>query len=198
MNSNRNRLYVGSTAFKSGTTKRILGMYATSRILALLLIAVSSAGCAICCGPDDYNYGTYGGLHDRMDRRYGRVGSIFSDPNGTAIRLSPHAELPDSYQAQPIEEPSDANEDRSDLPSAEELPRANDDDQNANGVDTVRGVRYRRPGRPALLPGQRSAPTTPSTIPMNNTPIRTNPNTIPARPINNHQSRSFLGGGRYR
>ena len=44
------------------------------------LICFSSTGCSICCGPFDYDYPDFGGKHERQDRRYGRVGSIFSDP----------------------------------------------------------------------------------------------------------------------
>lgn len=34
----------------------------------------------MCCGPDDFNYPTYGGVHQRSDPAYGRLGSVFSDP----------------------------------------------------------------------------------------------------------------------
>ena len=34
----------------------------------------------MCCGPYDYDYPTFGGKHERVDRAYGRVGSVFSDP----------------------------------------------------------------------------------------------------------------------
>ena len=44
------------------------------------LICFSFTGCSICCGPFDYDYPDFGGKHERQDRRYGRVGSIFSDP----------------------------------------------------------------------------------------------------------------------
>lgn len=54
-------------------------------LLASMLLFVCSAGCSICCGPFDNDYGTFGGKHFRADRSYGRVGSILSDP---AITLS--------------------------------------------------------------------------------------------------------------
>lgn len=38
----------------------------------------------MCCGVYDYDYPTYGGLVPRTDRSYGRVGSVFSDPNAPA------------------------------------------------------------------------------------------------------------------
>ena len=42
------------------------------------------SGCSMCCGVSDYDYPTYGGLVQRQDSSYGRVGSIFSDPNAPA------------------------------------------------------------------------------------------------------------------
>lgn len=49
----------------------------------LLLAAglLLGSGCSMCCGVSDYDYPTYGGLVQRQDSSYGRVGSIFSDPN---------------------------------------------------------------------------------------------------------------------
>ena len=43
--------------------------------------ALLSAGCAMCCGPSDYHYPGFGGRIQRADPEYGRVGSVFSDPN---------------------------------------------------------------------------------------------------------------------
>ena len=177
-------------------TPKTLACITTLSVLGLL-----SSGCAICCGPDDYNYGTYGGLHERMDRRYGRVGSVFSDPGGTAMKLSPHLESPESYQSQPYEqdENDDNVDDPSDLPSPENLPRPGDTDQDQQGIDTVRGVRFRRNTRPMPPTNRVAPPQGPQVFPMNNQPPQLNQGTpIPARPINNQQSRSFLGGGRYR
>ena len=50
-------------------------------IFAIAAVGVSMLGCSMCCGPYDFDYPTYGGKHERVDRAYGRVGSIFSDPN---------------------------------------------------------------------------------------------------------------------
>ena len=44
------------------------------------LIIVSAVGCAMCCAPFDYDYPTFGGITQRADPAYGRVGSVFSDP----------------------------------------------------------------------------------------------------------------------
>lgn len=46
-----------------------------------LLALVASGGCSMCCGVFDYDYPTFGGRHERVDRQWGRVGSIYSDPN---------------------------------------------------------------------------------------------------------------------
>ncbi len=42
---------------------------------------LTMTGCAMCCGPFDYSYPTYGGFFQRADRNAGRVGSVFSDPD---------------------------------------------------------------------------------------------------------------------
>ncbi len=48
---------------------------------AIAPAALISAGCAMCCGPSDYDYPAFGGKIQRADPVYGRVGSVFSDPN---------------------------------------------------------------------------------------------------------------------
>jgi len=47
--------------------------------LGLLAVMSASLGCAMCCSPDDPNYGTYGGRWQRHDMTYGRVGSAFAE-----------------------------------------------------------------------------------------------------------------------
>ena len=37
-------------------------------------------GCSMCCGDFDYHYPTRGGVYQRTNPEYGRVGSIYSDP----------------------------------------------------------------------------------------------------------------------
>ena len=46
--------------------------------LALLLISlvIPACGCVTACGPFDYEYNCYGGTFDRVDRVYGRAGSL--------------------------------------------------------------------------------------------------------------------------
>lgn len=53
------------------------------------LVISGMLGCATCCSPDLYNYPTYGGRYERVDRAYGRVGSIFSDPNALSGSPAP-------------------------------------------------------------------------------------------------------------
>jgi hypothetical protein len=50
-----------------------------SRVATVAFGASALSGCAMCCGPFDYHYPTYGGRVQRADPEYGRVGSIFSD-----------------------------------------------------------------------------------------------------------------------
>ena len=57
------------------------------RLLLTMLLAVCLplvSGCAMCCGPFDYAYPTYGGKWERGDRFWGRVGSPLSG-EGTAV-----------------------------------------------------------------------------------------------------------------
>ena len=54
-------------------------------IAILTLTLGTTFGCSMCCGPYDYDYPTVGGKHQRVNPSYGRVGSIFSDPNAEAF-----------------------------------------------------------------------------------------------------------------
>ncbi len=47
--------------------------------IGLLSLVSSSLGCALCCSPDDCNYGAYGGRWQRHDMSSGRVGSAFAE-----------------------------------------------------------------------------------------------------------------------
>jgi hypothetical protein len=81
--------------------------------LVVIIAATGTVGCSMCCGPYDFDYPTYGGKHERVDRAYGRVGSIFSDPNAGY-----YGESADSNLSQ---KPADRAKDR-------DLPDAGDDD----------------------------------------------------------------------
>ena len=69
-------------------------------LTSLLLLAgmVISSGCAMCCGVDDYTYGTYGGKWERTDRTHGRVGSAFSDGQAVMMTTQENA-LPEQLPA---------------------------------------------------------------------------------------------------
>ena len=45
----------------------------------VLCFAIASTGCRACCSPYDFDYPTFGGKWERLDRRNGRVGSAFYD-----------------------------------------------------------------------------------------------------------------------
>lgn len=50
--------------------------------ICLFTTAIASGGCSMCCGPYDYEYPMLdSSRYVRTDPEYGRVGSIFSDPN---------------------------------------------------------------------------------------------------------------------
>ena len=62
-------------------------------LLTIVTATLSTFGCSMCCGPYDYDYSNFGGKHQRVDPSYGRVGSIFSDPNANFVGDSPDSNL---------------------------------------------------------------------------------------------------------
>jgi hypothetical protein len=52
-----------------------------TRLALISAMALASAGCSMCCGLYDYEYPMFQSRYSRTDPEYGRVGSIFSDPN---------------------------------------------------------------------------------------------------------------------
>lgn len=78
-------------------------------------ICLASIGCSVCCGPYDYDYPDFGGKHQRQDRRYGRVGSILSDPlaprAGGASADSNLLPAPPLKSTEPIREDSEPDGD---------------------------------------------------------------------------------------
>jgi hypothetical protein len=53
-------------------------------ILLLIAAPLLVSGCSMCCGPYDYEYPIMESVrYPRTDPEYGRVGSVFSDPNVT-------------------------------------------------------------------------------------------------------------------
>jgi len=76
----------------------------------------SFIGCSMCCGPYDFDYPTYGGIHHRSNPTFGRVGSPFSDPNTVVggpsadSNLKPHPE-PQGVQDLDLDEPLEGDDD---------------------------------------------------------------------------------------
>lgn len=91
--------------------------------ITVTLTALGSLGCSMCCGPNDYDYPNYGGKHERVDPRYGRLGSIFSDPNAGFYGESADSNL--SAPSPPRGSSSDGFEDDGD---SEQLRRELNDD----------------------------------------------------------------------
>lgn len=65
--------------------------------VVLISWIASSIGCAVCCSPDDWNYGAYGGRWQRHDMSSGRVGSAFAE--------SGYDSMQDVVESQPAAEP---------------------------------------------------------------------------------------------
>ena len=90
-----------------------------------LIVCCGLTGCSMCCGPYDFHYPTFGGKHQRVDPTYGRVGSIFSDPN---VVLGPSSDSnlePRPAVDSPRVPDDDEDDDDSDL---EDLDSDGDDD----------------------------------------------------------------------
>lgn len=61
--------------------------------ITVISATLGTFGCSTCCSPHDYDYPTFGGKHQRVDARYGRVGSVFSDPNASQGGLDADSNL---------------------------------------------------------------------------------------------------------
>lgn len=87
----------------------------------------------MCCGPYDFDYPTYGGIHHRSNPSYGRLGSTFSDPNyagggpSADSNLKPH---PEPKVDRDLGLDDDSFEDDDDLERADE-----DLDDDLEGLD---------------------------------------------------------------
>lgn len=98
------------------------------------VLMLSALGCATCCSPDLYSYPTFGGRYERVDREYGRVGSIFSDPTAVAGAPAPRQSgepvqiLPDnSSPAEELELPA---------PRGDSVPPVNPPQNSGGGTST--------------------------------------------------------------
>jgi hypothetical protein len=108
--------------------------------LPVLVVAWSIAlgGCSMCCGPFDFDYPMFQTRYARVDPQYGRVGSIFSDPNAD----------PGVYAPTNADAPPEGNDDQElELPESE-LPD--------NQIDPFRGI----PEEELEIPDEESPRTT--------------------------------------
>ncbi len=87
-------------------------------------------GCSMCCGPYDFDYPTYGGIHHRSNPSFGRLGSTFSDPNYAGGGPSADSNL------KPHPEPQIENDLGLDSDDPDDFERADEDlDDDLEGLD---------------------------------------------------------------
>lgn len=144
-------------------------MFSKSVLLAMLASSLLlGSGCSMCCGVYDYDYPTYGGLVPRMDRSYGRAGSVFSDPNAPTG-------IPVAQGVQEVPESSDYERDfpESDSQDGELLPmpgnnRSDNPDQDLSPeemkrrlLDDVRSQSSFAPPQSPTMRSRRSQPSPP-------------------------------------
>ena len=101
--------------------------------IAVVTAAVSTTGCSMCCGPYDFDYPNFGGKHQRVDPAYGRVGSIFSDPNAGFGGPSADSNL----EPHPEPRTNDPEEDFESDPELDRLRRKLEDD--LESIDPLNG-----------------------------------------------------------
>lgn len=103
------------------------------RFLLLATISsslLSASGCSMCCGVYDYDYPTYGGLVPRADRSYGRVGSVFSDPNaspGVAVAIGVEDVEAGSMRGRNLPDPIEPRRDPLPIPESNRMPNEDRD-----------------------------------------------------------------------
>ena len=120
------------------------------------MTTISFFGCSACCGPYDFDYPTYGGIHHRANPSFGRVGSPFSDPNWAGSgpsadsNLDPHPEPQVQQDLGSDDEPLEGDDDleRVDEDLDDDLEDLDDDleemdrrleelDRKNDGLDTI-------------------------------------------------------------
>ena len=76
------------------------------------LFVLAMSGCAMCSNCDDYTYGGSGGLWERLDPTFGRVGSAFTPEVGMRIDATEvegtESELIEPGEPTPAEDPDPA------------------------------------------------------------------------------------------
>ncbi len=111
--------------------RRLKTHLVTGLFLASGLAVSALTGCSMCCGPHDFDYPTFGGKHERVDRQWGRVGSPFSDPNvvvgpSADSNLKPHEEFRDPNSGL-LEEPGLPDDQSDILPDPNQTPSIDDE-----------------------------------------------------------------------
>jgi len=106
----------------------------------------------MCCGPFDYDYPTFGGKHQRVDRAHGRVGSILSDPITSLQGPSADSNLTEPPQPEPKSDDDDdmfddiMDDDSSlddELEGIEPLRSGDSPEPNKNTDDSTASSRWR-------------------------------------------------------
>ena len=96
-----------------------------AQFLAVLLLGLPSLGCAMCDGAFDCDYAAFGGVHDRIDRRNGRVGSLFD----------PAAALESNLPTEMYDDSSYDEESATDLLPSVDAPNGQDEPVDDEGFD---------------------------------------------------------------
>jgi len=68
-------------------------MHRLTALFIFTVLPITFIGCSMCSGVNDFDYPTYGGLHQRADPARGRVGSVLSDPFANFVGLSADSNL---------------------------------------------------------------------------------------------------------
>ena len=89
-------------------------------LLVFTVLPITLVGCSMCCGPNDFDYPTYGGIHQRADPARGRVGSILSDPFANVAGLSADSNLEPYPEPRSNRDTSDFEDDDLDLDREDE------------------------------------------------------------------------------
>ena len=100
-------------------------------IITITTASLSTFGCSMCCGPFDFDYPNMGGKHERVDPQYGRVGSIFSDPNAGYMGPSADSNLTEPPEAR------DSNID--DVDDEFDMERMKKDFEDLESIDPLDG-----------------------------------------------------------
>ena len=102
-------------------------------LFILTVLPITFIGCSMCCGTNDFDYPTYGGIHQRADPARGRVGSILSDPFANFAgpsadsNLEPYPEPRSGRDTSDFDEDDDLDLDREEEDLDDDLENLEDD-----------------------------------------------------------------------